>query len=109
MPAGDAVRRAAPGVPAIVSVHGGDVHGAHSGAAAVGAALGHARLVLANSAGTARRCTAAGAHSTRVVHLGTDIPPRPAPLPATPRLVTVANLIARKRHDDVIEALAPPL
>jgi glycosyltransferase involved in cell wall biosynthesis len=41
-----------------------------------------------------------------VVHLGTDLPPGPATPPATPTLITVGNLIARKRHADVIEAVA---
>jgi glycosyltransferase involved in cell wall biosynthesis len=40
------------------------------------------------------------------VHLGTDLPQRPADPPATPTLVTVGNLIARKRQADVIEATA---
>ena len=106
VPAGDAVRRAAPGAPLLVSVHGGDVHGRHAGAPTVRRALAHARLVLANSAGTARRSAERGARQTRVVHLGTDLPPAPATPPATPTLVTVANLIARKRHADVIEAVA---
>ena len=64
-PAGDAVRRAAPGAPVVVSVHGGDVLGvavrSAAGAAAVRAGLAHARLVLANSAGIAARCRALGA------------------------------------------------
>jgi teichuronic acid biosynthesis glycosyltransferase TuaC len=106
VPAGDAVRRAAARVPLLVSVHGGDVHGAHAGADTVRRTLAHARLVLANSAGTARRCVEHGARHTRVVHLGTDLPPDPAPVPDAPTLVTVGNLIARKRHADVIEALA---
>jgi glycosyltransferase involved in cell wall biosynthesis len=106
VPAGDALRRAASRVPLLVSVHGGDVHGAHAAAATVRRTLGHARLVLANSAGTARRCIERGAARTRVVHLGTDLPQRPADPPVTPTLVTVGNLIARKRHADVIEAVA---
>jgi glycosyltransferase involved in cell wall biosynthesis len=72
----------------------------------VRAALTHARLVLANSAGTARRCAAAGARSTRVVHLGAELPASISPPPAQPTLVTVANLVARKRQVDVISALA---
>jgi glycosyltransferase involved in cell wall biosynthesis len=106
VPAGDAVRRAAPAAPLVVSVHGGDVLGAHAGAATVRATLEHARLVLANSAGTARRCQALGAAATRVVHLGTELPGRPADSPADPVLVSVGNLIGRKRHADVIEAVA---
>ena len=43
VPAGDAVRRAVPSSPLVVSVHGGDVHGRHSAGAAVRAALSHAR------------------------------------------------------------------
>jgi glycosyltransferase involved in cell wall biosynthesis len=106
VPAGDAVRRAVPGAPLLVSVHGGDVHGGHAGASSVRRTLGHARLVLANSAGTARRCLEHGARQTRVVHLGGDLPSTPAAPPEVPTLVTVGNLIARKRHADVIEALA---
>jgi glycosyltransferase involved in cell wall biosynthesis len=107
VPAGDAVRRAAPDAPLVVSVHGGDVLGAHAGAASVRATLEHARLVLANSAGTARRCRALGAPRTHVVHLGADLPAAAVePPPAQPTLVSVGNLIARKRHADVIDAVA---
>lgn len=111
VPAGEAVRRARPEVPVVISVHGGDVlstvkrgAGARS---AVESALGAARMVLANSAGVAERCRRHGAREVRVVHLGTDVPP-PAranePRPNT--LVTVGHLVARKRHADVIHALA---
>jgi len=111
VPAGDAVRRAAPSVPLVVSVHGGDVYatsGGLVGARAVGGTLAHARLVLANSAGTARRCAEHGARETRVVHLGATVPPAVAVSPAQrpPILVTVGHLIPRKRHADVIAALA---
>jgi teichuronic acid biosynthesis glycosyltransferase TuaC len=106
VPAGDAVRRAAPGVPLVVSVHGGDVLGPHSGSPSVSATFAHARLVLANSSGTARRCRERGARDVRVVHLGTDPPASPAPEPTPPTLVTVGNLIERKRVADVIRALA---
>jgi teichuronic acid biosynthesis glycosyltransferase TuaC len=106
VPAADAVRRASRAAPLVVSVHGHDVQGAGAGGRNVGAALGHARLVLANSAGTAERCRALGARATRVVHLGTDVPARIGPRPAAPTLVSVAHLAARKRHEDVIGALA---
>jgi teichuronic acid biosynthesis glycosyltransferase TuaC len=133
VPAGDAVRRAARGVPLVVSVHGGDVlatpHRSAYARRTVQRALGHARLVLANSAGTARRAEALGARATAVVHLGTDLPAAaPAganPLPTAPgtspsgppasapsadprpaTLVTVGHLVARKRHADVLHALA---
>jgi len=106
-PAGDAVRRAAPGVPVVVSVHGGDVLGvaerSDAGASAVRAGLAHARLVLANSAGIAERCLALGATETRVVHLGTELPPIGEPHATS--LITVGHLVARKRHADVLRAL----
>ena len=110
-PAADAVSRSGERAPLVVSVHGGDVLGVverwpRLGAPAVRRGLGAARLVLANSAGIEARCRALGARSTRIVHLGTDVPPRPD-VGATARsgLVTVGNLVARKRHVDVLEAL----
>jgi teichuronic acid biosynthesis glycosyltransferase TuaC len=118
VPAGDAVRRARADVPLIISVHGGDVmytaRRSRQGAEAVASALGAARLVLANSQGTAELAAADGARLTRVVHLGTELPAAVRP-PARERLsererpqslVTVAHLIARKRHADVLRALA---
>lgn len=106
VPAGDAVRRAAPRVPLVVSVHGHDVYGAGARSATVASTLARSALVLANSAGTARRCASQGARATRVVRLGTDIPSTASGPPATPTLVTVGHLVARKRHADVIRALA---
>ena len=68
------------GIPLVVSVHGGDVLATAQRSAyarrTVERTFAHARLVLANSAGTERRCRALGAHATAVVHLGTDLPPR---------------------------------
>ena len=109
-PAGDAVRRARPGVPVVVSVHGGDVlavaERSAAGARAVRAGLAGARIVLANSAGIAARARGLGAADTEVVHLGTDLPPLLAErTPAGPTLVTVGHLVARKRHADVLRAL----
>jgi len=106
VPAGDAVRRA--GAPRyVVSVHGGDVfHTAprhDAGARAVREALRGARLVIANSTGIARRSEQLGAGSATVVRLGTDIPEPVARDPRT--LVSVAHLIARKRHADVLRAM----
>jgi teichuronic acid biosynthesis glycosyltransferase TuaC len=114
VPAGDAVRRADPRTPCAISVHGGDVlatpHRSAHARRTVQRALAHARLVLANSAGTARRAQALGARATTVVHLGTDLPAAAAGAgagagarPAT--LVTVGHLVARKRHADVLHAL----
>ncbi len=112
VPAGDAVRRARTGVPLVVSVHGGDVlytaRRSRAGAAAVARGLGAARLVLANSQGIAELSAHHGARETRVVHLGADLPAGQRPrLPEGERsLVTVAHLVARKRHGDVLRALA---
>ncbi len=105
VPAGDAVRRAAPQAKLVVSVHGGDVHGSHAAGPFVSPTLRHAELVLANSAGTALRCQALGAERVKLVHLGADMPPVAVPPPSVPTLVTVGNLIERKRHADVIAAL----
>ncbi len=119
VPAGDAVRRVELDVPLIVSVHGGDVlytaadppTGSAAGAAAVSRGLGAARLVLANSQGIAELARTHGAGETRVVHLGAELPatPYPSRRPGTgahPTIVTVAHLVARKRHADVLRALA---
>jgi glycosyltransferase involved in cell wall biosynthesis len=105
VPAGDAVRRAASRAPVVISVHGHDVHGPMTDHRNVRAALAHARLVLANSAGTAARCAAAGARETRVVHLGAPVPDEARPLPAVPTLLSVGDLVPRKRHADVIAAV----
>ncbi len=118
VPAGDAVRRARVRVPLVVSVHGGDVlytaRRDAAGAQAVARGLGAARLVLANSHGIADLARAHGAGETRVVHLGADRPDARAtppgaagaPRSATASLVTVGHLVARKRHADVLRALA---
>ncbi len=129
VPAADAVRRTRVDVPLVVSVHGGDVlytaaappTGTPAGAVAVARGLGAARLVLANSRGIAELAHAHGAGETRVVHLGADLPAATHPSrraeigdPPTrmggraggPSLVTVAHLVARKRHADVLRAVA---
>jgi teichuronic acid biosynthesis glycosyltransferase TuaC len=106
VPAGDAVRRAAGSTPLVVSVHGHDVQGNRAGGPAVATTLRHARLVLANSAGTARRCAALGAPDSQVVHLGADVPAQRAAPSEPPTIVTVGHLAARKRHADVISAVA---
>jgi glycosyltransferase involved in cell wall biosynthesis len=111
VPAADAVLRGGLAAPLVVSVHGSDVYFAAprfaAGAAAVRRALASARLVLANSAGTERRARALGALRTRVVHLGTDLPAlAEAAGPEPPLLVTVGHLVARKRHADVLRAMA---
>jgi glycosyltransferase involved in cell wall biosynthesis len=67
-------------------------------------ALEGARLVLANSAAIERRARSLGASDTRVVHLGADLPEERHHGDGA-ALVTVANLVARKRHADVLRAL----
>ncbi|HEV7807735.1 MAG TPA: glycosyltransferase [Solirubrobacteraceae bacterium] len=110
VPAGEAVRRAGIAQPVVVSVHGGDVFhtvpGSAAGAAAVRAALGRARLVLANSAGIERRCRVLGSPATLVVRLGTDLPAARAEPYDDPTVVTTGHLVARKHHADVLRAVA---
>jgi glycosyltransferase involved in cell wall biosynthesis len=110
VPAGDAALRVAPDRPLIVSVHGGDVlwtvDRVPLGAKVVARAYRRADLTLANSAGIAALARRYGAARTEVVHLGTDVPDAAPPRAPTPLLVTVGHLVARKRHADVIEALA---
>jgi len=116
VPAADAARRARLRTPMVVSVHGGDVlytaRRDQAGADAVARGLGAAALVLANSHGIAELARAHGAGETRVVHLGTDLPSAQRPADrdrregGPPSLVTVAHLVARKRHADVLRALA---
>jgi teichuronic acid biosynthesis glycosyltransferase TuaC len=116
VPAGDTVRRALGLLrrhkPMVVSVHGGDVLYTAgrdaAGAAAVASGLRAARLVLSNSEGIADLSRRHGAGETRVVHLGTDLPssPRAVKPDGPPTLVTVAHLVARKRHADVLRAMA---
>src|SRR5437763_520483 len=77
-----------------------------AGAAAVPRTLGRAALVLANSSGVAELARQHGAARTEVVHLGADVPDAPAVPTPYPLLVTVAHLVARKRHADVLHALA---
>jgi teichuronic acid biosynthesis glycosyltransferase TuaC len=111
VPAGDAVRRARVGTPLVVSVHGGDVlytaPRIPGGREAVARGLEAARLVLANSQGIAELARTHGARETRVVHLGADLPAQTSGRGAPPpKVVTVGHLVARKRHADVIRALA---
>jgi teichuronic acid biosynthesis glycosyltransferase TuaC len=110
VPAGDAVQRAGLDLPLVVSVHGGDVlytaPRSPAGREAVARGLGAAQLVLANSRGIAELARADGAQAVRVVHLGADPPSTGLTRDAEPALVTVGHLVARKRHADVLRALA---
>jgi teichuronic acid biosynthesis glycosyltransferase TuaC len=108
VPAADAVLRARVRAPLVISEHGGDVfHTAHlpGGRERIRRAFGAARLVLANSTGIERAARELGAQRTRVVHLGAD----PAPIArrdgGPPTLVTVGQLVARKRQADVLRAM----
>jgi teichuronic acid biosynthesis glycosyltransferase TuaC len=114
VPAADAVLRSRAGAPLVLSVHGSDVYftarSFERGRAAVRRAFGAARLVLANSVGVEKASRALGARRTRVVHLGTDLPPTGDLADPGGRdpllLVTVGHLVARKRHADVLRAMA---
>jgi teichuronic acid biosynthesis glycosyltransferase TuaC len=110
VPTGDAALRAAPGSPLIVSVHGGDVlwtvDRVPRGAEVVTRTLRRADRVLANSRGIAELSRRRGATRADVLHLGTDLPDAMPERSPDPLLVTVGHLVARKRHADVIEALA---
>ncbi|HEX2233416.1 MAG TPA: glycosyltransferase [Thermoleophilaceae bacterium] len=98
--------------PLVVSAHGPDMIHVHRrsrlAAAASRTALREAGLVVANSRWAEERCREiAGAEiRSTVVHLGTDVPPGPPPKLERPTLVTVAHLVARKRHSVVLHALA---
>ena len=109
VPAADAVRRAGIDVPLITSVHGGDVF--HTAilrpewAGAVSAGLNASDLVLANSSGIRTACRRLTSSPVSVQLLGADVPedgPRP---PRDHTLITVAHLIPRKRHADVLRAM----
>ncbi|MDX6702846.1 MAG: teichuronic acid biosynthesis glycosyltransferase TuaC [Baekduia sp.] len=108
LPAADAVLRTRDAAPLVISEHGGDVfHTARlpAGRAKVQRAFGAARVVLANSMGIERAVRELGARHTRVVHLGTDLTPMERRPPAAPTLVTVGQLVARKRQSDVLRAM----
>jgi teichuronic acid biosynthesis glycosyltransferase TuaC len=98
-------------IPLAVSVHGGDVLAptlAHPAArATVGSVLRDADVVMCNSYATLRHAArlAGSARHMRVVHLGTDVPDELPPKHPTPTVATVANVDARKRHEDVLRGL----
>jgi glycosyltransferase involved in cell wall biosynthesis len=108
VPAADALLRTRDRTPLVISEHGGDVfHTARTpaGRTRVQHAFRAARIVLANSMGIERACRDLGARHTRVVHLGTDLIPMERRPPTAPTLVTVGQLIARKRQADVLRAM----
>ncbi|MBV9196284.1 MAG: glycosyltransferase [Solirubrobacterales bacterium] len=106
-------RRAGSARPAfVVSAHGPDMINVPErslvGRRACLTALHEADRVLANSRWARRRCEelAGGALAVSVVHLGADLVQRPPERAGPVKLVTVAHLQARKRHDIVLRALA---
>jgi len=110
VPAGDAVLRTRIGAPLIVSVHGGDVlwtaDRVRGGRRAVRRTLGRAQLVLSNSSAIEALSHEHGAQRTRVLHLGTDLPPTIPDRERHPTVVSLGHLVARKRHADVLQAVA---
>ncbi len=96
----------------VVSAHGPDMinvpENSFVGRRACVAAMRVADLVVANSGWAALRCEeiAGRALAVRVVHLGADIPPAPSAHNGRTRIVTVAHLVARKRHRVVLRALS---
>ena len=115
-PTGHAAARWARGRSAlafVVSGHGPDMinvpENSSVGRRACVAAMAGADLVIANSAWAARRCEeiARRAVPVRVVHLGADVPAATqASGNGAIRMVTVAHLVARKRHSTVVRALS---
>jgi glycosyltransferase involved in cell wall biosynthesis len=101
----------------VVSAHGPDmIHvpvRSSIGHRACVAAMAAADLVIANSTWAARRCEEIAGRSlpVRVVHLGADMGSAPRSAsngthPPPVRMVTVAHLVARKRHETVLRAMA---
>jgi teichuronic acid biosynthesis glycosyltransferase TuaC len=96
----------------VVSAHGPDMihvpENSSVGRRACVAAMAAADLVVANSTWAARRCESIAGRRLpmRVVHLGADLAPVTASSNGTARMVTVAHLVARKRHEVVLRALS---
>ena len=108
-PAGDAVRRARAGRPVrrlrprrrrALRRRAG--RAASGRCAARSAARGSCSPTRPRSSGAPARSAPA---RTRVVHLGTDLPAGARRRDGAAALVTVAHLVARKRHADVLRAL----
>ena len=99
------------GLPLVVSVHGGDVLGpllqAPDAQAAVGSVLEASAEVLCNSRATLERVAGVTGdrERLRVVYLGASPPDDPPPKRPRPTVATLAHVIPRKRHADVLEAL----
>jgi glycosyltransferase involved in cell wall biosynthesis len=100
-------------LPLAVSVHGGDLLAPTLSAAAARATIADvlraASVVMCNSRATlaAAAALAGSSERMRVVHPPGAPPPSPAPARrAEPTVATLAHVIPRKRHVDVLEAVA---
>jgi glycosyltransferase involved in cell wall biosynthesis len=114
-PAGHAAARwvrRRPGPAFVVSAHGPDMinvpENSSVGRRACVAAMAVADVVVANSTWAARRCEEVAGRTlpVRVVHLGADMPLAAHRSNGAIRMVTVAHLVARKRHNVVLRALS---
>ena len=98
--------------PLITSLHGGDLLNTATrsalGRKLVKTAVNRSEVVLCNSKWTMKRARelVASSDGFEVVHLGTDIPEEAPDKFDRPTVVTVANLDPRKRHGDVLRAIA---
>lgn len=98
-------------LPLVVSVHGGDVLGpllqAPEAQEAVATVLGDAAEVMCNSRATLERVAhlIRDEERLRVVYLGASAPGDPLPKREHPTVATLAHVIPRKRHADVLEAI----
>ena len=99
-------------LPLAISVHGGDVLGplvsTPTARARIAEVLRRASLVLCNSQGTLERSAALTGDASRmtVVHLGAEASADVGPKRDEPTIATLAHVVPRKRHADVIRALA---
>jgi glycosyltransferase involved in cell wall biosynthesis len=100
------------GVPVVISVHGGDVLGpllqAGEARATVASVLGSATEVVCNSNATLSLVAemVRDDERLRVVHLGATAPAEPPPKRARTTVATLGHVVPRKRHLDVLEAVA---
>lgn len=98
-------------LPLVVSVHGGDVLGpllqAPQARDAVGQVLRGASEVICNSRATLGRVAdiTRDDERLRVVYLGASPPDDAPPKRERPTVATLAHVIPRKRHADVLEAV----
>jgi teichuronic acid biosynthesis glycosyltransferase TuaC len=115
MPAGAAARpwAAAHNLPLVVSVHGGDLLAptltAPAARATIGEVLRGSARVMCNSRGVLELAASLAGTGERMRVVYPPGAPPPSPLPPKrqlPTVATLAHVVARKRHADVLEALA---